>query len=442
MSLAAVANNKSAVNVPVYQKMAMQAQDLFLQVCDEQTWKRELSFALQILEGNKLLQSAAQTPAGAQSIKNAIINVAMTGTTLNPVLKKAYLVPRSVNNVMTCCLDFSYQGLTGIAIDSGSVKHISASLVYNFDHFEYEVVDGEVKFKHRPSLNPPEEFITGGAAKFWDFIVCGYCVATLHDGTKQVFSPFLKWKLKKAMDTSKTTGANTPWRTHTDEMCLKTILKHEYKLLPQTDRMSQAVSVLNEHEGLDLDADRRITARAAAAAMFGTAEDAEVILPASGTQKTSRPAPAAANAGETTVVPVIGPNECEEILRKAEEAGVNLEKLLSFLEVKHLSDLPQSSYVTALAAIESKRRQSDTKGAGSTSSVASEQQNNAPAAGGNSFNDIVNALAAKNVMYQMDEEAGYIQAKLSYQDTANKEFVKSLGFRWDAEGKVWTWRQQ
>ena len=34
-------------------------------------------------------------------------------------------------------------------------------------------------------------------------------------------------------------------------MSLKTLVKHAYKLLPQTDRMSEAVTILNQHEGLD-----------------------------------------------------------------------------------------------------------------------------------------------------------------------------------------------
>lgn len=228
-------------NRPQYEMMAISAKGGFLQVCDETTWNREVMFALQILRGNNMLQKA-----NPDSIKNAVVNVALCGTTLNPALNLAYLVPRDGR----CCLDISYRGLAQIAMDSGSVKNIAPRLVYTFDKFEFYEEDGEQHIKHHPSMTPPVEF-TAGSGKFWDFLLCGYVVVTLHDGSKIVTAPLPKWKLEKAMATSKTTGDKTPWRTHPDEMCLKTLVKHAYKLLPQTDRMSQAVSVVNEHEGLD-----------------------------------------------------------------------------------------------------------------------------------------------------------------------------------------------
>lgn len=431
MAIAAVTTRTTndTSNLPVYQKMAMQAQELFLQVCDEQTWKRELSFALQILEGNKLLQSVAQTPAGAQSIKNAIVNVAMTGTTLNPVLQKAYLVPRSVKGVMMCCLDFSYRGLAGIAMDSGSVKHLAPRLVYTFDTFDYTEEDGEQHITFKKNMLPPEEF-TSGPSKFWEYALCGYLVATMHDGSKIVTEPLPKWKLKKAMDTSMTNGDKTPWRTHPDEQCLKTIVKHAYKLLPQTDRMSQAVDVLNQHEGIDTEDDRRNLAKASVSTMFGVVEDASFTTfpgneAATIAQSTSVP-------GEVTSVPVVTPEQCAEILRRAEEAGIVLDQLLIHLEVKNLADLPQNKYGTTLTAIESRRRSNESRANGSSAPVAAAPQD---------LNEVVNALAAKNLNYQMDESASLVQVKINYQDASNKEFVKSIGFKWDAEGKVWIWKK-
>jgi len=238
------------VERPKFELMAVQAKDMFLQVADEKVWMREIGFALQILRGSEYLQGVAKTPAGADSIRNAITNVALCGTSLNPALKKAYLVPRKVNGVLLCCLDMSYIGLAGIAMDSGSVKHLAPRLVYSFDKFSYAEVDGEIRINHEKNMAPPKEFCDG-PTKFWDYLVCGYVIATLHDGTKIITEPLPKWKLEKAMRTSMTTGDKTPWRTHPDEMSLKTLVKHAYKLLPQTDRMSEAVTILNQHEGLD-----------------------------------------------------------------------------------------------------------------------------------------------------------------------------------------------
>lgn len=229
------------VTRPKYETAALAAKQAFLKVSGkEEAWTKEAMFALQILRGNAVLQKCSE-----QSIQNAVINLALTGATLNPVVGQAYLVPRGGQ----CCLDFSYKGLAGIAMDSGSVKHIAPRLVYVFDDFSYEEVNGDPMLKHRPSLDPPAEF-TAGPEKFWDFLICGYVIATLHDGSKVITQPLPKWKLEKAMKTSKTVKEGTPWRTHPDEMCLKTLVKHAYKLLPQTDRMSQAVAIINEHEGL------------------------------------------------------------------------------------------------------------------------------------------------------------------------------------------------
>lgn len=270
---------------PKYEMMALAAKSAFLQVCDEKKWSTEIMFAMQILRGNELLQKA-----NPDSIKNAVVNIALTGATLNPAMAMAYLVPRSIKGKgMCCCLDFSYRGLIKIATDSGSVKHIASRLVYTFDEFDYSEIDGETHIKHKPSLKPPVEF-TAGPSKFWDYLLCGYLVATLYDGTKIIYPPLLNWKLKKAMETSMTSKEGTPWRTHPDEMCLKTIVKYGYKTLPQSDRMSEAVQVLNEHEGMDLDAQKRSRA-SDIMSRFADAEDAEIVSADESTGEIKEPGP-------------------------------------------------------------------------------------------------------------------------------------------------------
>jgi len=295
---------------PKFEMMALSAHDLFAKVAGEETWMKEIGFALQILRGSSYLQKVCETPAGADSIKNAIANVALCGTSLNPALKKAYLVPRKVNGVMLCCLDMSYIGLAGIAMDSGSVTHIAPRLVYSFDKFSCVEIDGNMNITYEKNMNPPPDFCAG-PSKFWDYVVCGYVVATLHNGVKIITEPLPKWKLKKAMDTSMTSGDKTPWRTHPDEMCLKTLVKHAYKLLPQTDRMSEAVQVLNEHEGL-MDAKTSIANRAEKVMdRFRDADDAQFT-----------------DTGETTISP-----EEEAEIRRAEvaEFGTKEEKEASGL---------------------------------------------------------------------------------------------------------------
>ena len=244
---------------PAFELMAMSAKAAFIQVMDEKKWHTEIMFAMQLLRASNMLQNAEP-----QSIKNAIVNVALTGTTLNPAKAMGYLVPRDGK----CCLDISYRGLAGIAMDSGSVKHIGPRLVYSFDKFTYKEIDGEQHIGFEKNMTPPTEFCSG-PEKFWEFLVCGYVVVILHDGTKIITEPLPKWKLEKAMKTSKTSSGKTPWRTNPDEMCLKTLVKHAYKLLPQTDRMAEAVAILNDHEGMVTTEDHK-------AKFMATFTDAEV----------------------------------------------------------------------------------------------------------------------------------------------------------------------
>ena len=230
--------------------LIMPIKENFLKVSDNETWVKEGAYATQALMANSYLLEIAKE--NQQSLKNAIFNLALIGITLNPVKQLAFLVPRKVMGKKMVCLDISYRGLAGIAMDSGSVKHINPYIVYTFDdYFSYEVVDGVAHTKHKKSMSPPEDFIKNMSGTFWKYLLCGYISAILHDGTVITTEPHPKWKLEKAMKTSKTVSDDTPWRTHPDEMCAKTLVKHASKLMPQTDRLSQAVAILNEHEGID-----------------------------------------------------------------------------------------------------------------------------------------------------------------------------------------------
>lgn len=51
--------------------------------------------------------------------------------------------------------------------------------------------------------------------------------------------------------------------------------------------------------------------------------------------------------------------------------------------------------------------------------------------------DIPAALAARRIPFELDEENGIISAAPSFQDTAAREFLKTLGFKWDSKAKAW-----
>lgn len=218
---------------PVFEQMAVSAEHAFLQVADRKTWLREIGFALQILRGN----ADGFAKCDPNSIKDAVINLALTGATLNPAMQQAYLIPRSIKGRLRCSLDFSYRGLVNIAVDSDSVLDIDATCVYEKDKFFYQ-----------QGLNPMLDHVPTMEGKRGELIGV-YAIAILHHGIKK-FIYLSKDDVEKARKSS--TAPNSPaWTQWYEEMARKTAVKRLYKLLPQTERMSTAVAVVNEHEGLD-----------------------------------------------------------------------------------------------------------------------------------------------------------------------------------------------
>lgn len=209
----------------------------FLEVVSEKDYNREINFAIQAIRGNESLQKCDE-----QSIRNAIVNVALTGATLNPKMQQCFLIPRKGKAV----LDFSYRGLIQIAISSGGVLDIDASVVYAEDEFYYEL-GLNPKLIHRPSP---------GNRTVMKYV---YAIATLASGLKK----FVVLD-RKEIDAIKTTsvafskGSSTPWKGEFEaEMWRKSAVKKLYKYLPQSPTMSQAVATLNEHEGLALKDERK-----------------------------------------------------------------------------------------------------------------------------------------------------------------------------------------
>ncbi|MDA8240692.1 MAG: recombinase RecT [Nitrospiraceae bacterium] len=250
---ASVPATQEKKNVPIYELQAMAAKAAFVRACgnDDGKWNREVVYALQALRRNDATGEALRK-SDPESIKNAMVNVALTGATLNPVMQQAYLVPRDGK----CCLDFSYRGLVNICMDAGQVKTIEAQVVYDWDEFDYEQ-GSDSRIRYRMCLNPPvdmDKFIKE-PIKIWDHVVCAYSKSVLHDGTVD-FIILPKWKLWKVFQSSKgKDNKKMPWHTWPDEQMRKTAIKYHVKTLPVNERVAKAVQVLNEHEGLDLGKD-------------------------------------------------------------------------------------------------------------------------------------------------------------------------------------------
>jgi recombination protein RecT len=202
----------------------------FLQVADESVFTREAQFAVQALMNNDALLKCSR-----ESIQQAVCNIALTGATLNPIMAQAYLIPRKGK----CCLDFSYRGLIKLAVDSGSVLDMDATVVHSKDEFSYEM-GLTPKLKHVPSMDDDPGEMT--------FV---YAIAILLSGIKK-FIVLNRAEVEKIRKTSQMKDSGM-WKDFYDEACRKTAIKKLYKMLPQTDKLSNAVMVVNQTDGFEFE---------------------------------------------------------------------------------------------------------------------------------------------------------------------------------------------
>jgi len=194
-------------------------------------FNREAGFAIQILVNNPYLMKC-----DPESVKHAVVNVALTGITLNPALKFAYLIPRKVKSEMKCILDISYMGMIKILTDAGAVKNVDAGVIYSNDKYDYRR-GSDPYFKHQPALSNKGEKI--GA----------YAIAFLRDGGFQ-FEILGREEIEKIRTTSESYKNEegrkySPWETWEDEMWKKSVLKRLFKLLPKTNFSDQLIAAIS-----------------------------------------------------------------------------------------------------------------------------------------------------------------------------------------------------
>ncbi len=213
-------------------------------------FKQEALFALQAIQKNDYtMQVAMNNPA---SLRNAVLNVASIGLTLNPVERKAYLVPRDG----AICLDISYIGMASVAVETGAIQWVQAEIVKEKDTFDYKGVDQKPLHNFKP-------FEDRGK------IIGTYCVVKTNAGDflTDMMSTFECYEIRNRSKAWTKSGKG-PWLTDETEMMKKTVIKRASKLWPknkQTIRLDNAIAITNEHEGIDFDEENKI-------------EDADVVI--------------------------------------------------------------------------------------------------------------------------------------------------------------------
>jgi phage RecT family recombinase len=179
---------------------------------------KEIDFAAQAMLSNTYLITIAKR--NPQSLVNALKNVALIGSTLNPVLKQCYLVPFKDNIV---CMP-SYMGLVDLLINNGLVKKIESHPVFEGEKFEILYGSGGY-LKHIP--NP-----WGKRDK--DNLLGVYALAVMTDGT-ELYDTLSKEEVDtiKSKSPAGKSDKTTPWDTDYIEMARKSAVRRIFKMIPK-----------------------------------------------------------------------------------------------------------------------------------------------------------------------------------------------------------------
>jgi len=201
-------------------------------ILDKSVIEREISFAMQAINSSNGLQQCSK-----ESLQKAVYNIALTGLSLNPVLKYAYLIPRWSREGTQAVLEPSYQGLIKLLTDTGSIVAIYAHLVHEGDDFEV-VYGTSVEIMHKPKF----------ASKNVTHV---YAVAILDGSNFKQIEVMTIDEINAIMERSESYKAfkagkvkSCIWTEHFGEMAKKTVIKRIFKYLPKTDKFVNVATAI------------------------------------------------------------------------------------------------------------------------------------------------------------------------------------------------------
>lgn len=200
------------------------------------SFAKEMGFALQIVEGNASLKAMAmKEPA---QLRQAIYNVALTGLSLNPVLKHGYILPRKGKLIF----EPSYMGMTEILIQAGTIIQMQSSVVCAGDLIDIQMGDTQ-SITHRINMTAARGDVFGA-----------YAIATLPTGQKQY-----EVMTRDEIDSiRKRSQGGQAWESDFSEMARKTVVRRIFKHLPKTtlsDAAENAFKVFDENNEIDYKAE-------------------------------------------------------------------------------------------------------------------------------------------------------------------------------------------
>lgn len=202
---------------------------------------REAAFAVQIITGSDYLLGIALN--NKEALRNAVINVAAVGITLNPASKLAYLVPRKGK----VCLDISYMGLLHIAQQCGAIRWGQSAIVRANDTFELQGIDAQPIHRYNPFASDRGEIVgvyVVVKTEEGDYLTHPMPISRVWDirGRSEAWKAFVEKK------------KSCPWVTDEEEMIKKTCIKQAAKMWPRRDRLDSAVHYLDTegNQGIEL----------------------------------------------------------------------------------------------------------------------------------------------------------------------------------------------
>lgn len=182
----------------------------------DRVMSKEIEFASQAMISNTyLISCATKNPL---SLVNALKNVALTNSTLNPVLKQGYLVP--FGGAITFMP--SYMGLVDVLVNNGLVRKVEAHPVFEGEDFEIKLgTGGYLRHKPNPWGNREKENLKGA-----------YYYVVLTDGT-EMYDTMSAEEIEKIRKRAPSSKSSSPWDTDYIAMACKTLVRRAFKMIPK-----------------------------------------------------------------------------------------------------------------------------------------------------------------------------------------------------------------
>lgn len=162
----------------------------------------------------------------------------MAAQALEPSKKQCYFIVRG-NKL---CMDRSYFGSIAIAKRVASVVDVTASVIYEGDGFDYQMLDGKITaVQHVQKIGNMDNEIYGA-----------YCIVKFKDGS-QLIDVMTIARIKKSWKMSSNQSNNKLQNDFSDDACKRTIINHCLKPIINSSDDANLFQKLEDDEELPIE---------------------------------------------------------------------------------------------------------------------------------------------------------------------------------------------